>query len=631
MQGIYYFELAALPVYLVLFVTTIYRRMTKGRTNVLFLAVIGSSFIAVVADLFGWINDNAILSTKFGIGFVTFSVYVYFITRNGINVAYLLFIFSVTRTWHRLKGFWKKALIVIPYSLILGMLATNEMTHAVFSVTPERGYARGEYILVLYVCAAFYMIFGSAYLAFNRRVLDAGERFALYLMYILNAVAIAIQLFFPAILLECFMTSITLLFIVLFVQRPEKQIDMNTHLPAFWAFDEEVDKIIATGQKVQIVIVGIRNAADIRNHIGDTEYFEYIHMISDAIAECAKENRIRYELYFEFPGFFYIILEDLDYSPAQACSEIKSSVKGRKGEVTSTGIRVDTAIAVVAFPDEIERKEELLWFGHNFIRFAKQGKVYSHAAQITEQREYRIETRINEILDRAIRDKRLEISYEPIWAAAGGNTVYAEAVLCLHDGQFGDIDNDMLYKTAGARGLTGLLEGYVTEQVFSYVASDSFAKTGYEYVVLRLSSAYGGQADYPDRLWNLRGKYNIHPEQICFAVDEPDTSDMEGTLGENMTKLSLLGYRFRYDGYGMGHFDLQNIAKLPFTAVRLDRRMIEGADSDQGRSILEGSIHLLKNLSLFVVAGNEDDEEITDMLCRMGCDYILGKKIKEKY
>ncbi len=630
MQGIYYFELAALPVYLVLFIATIYRRMTRGRTNILFLAVVGSSFIAVIADLFGWINDNAFLSSKIGFGVVVFSVYLYFVMRNGINVAYLFFIFSVTRTWHRLRGFWKKALIIAPYALILGMLTTNETTHAVFSVTRESGYARGEYIIVLYICAAFYMIFGMIYLALNRRVLDGGERIALYMMYVLNAIAIVIQLFFPAILLECFMTAITLLFIVLFVQRPEKQVDMNTKLPAFWAFGEEIDKIAATGQKVQAVIVGIRNAADIRNHIGDADYYDYIHMISDAVDDCAKENRIRHELYYEFPGFFYIMLENMDYSPAQACAEIKNSIRERKGAVKSAGIRADVAIAVVAFPDEIGQKDELLWFSHNFIRFARPGKVYSHASQITEQREYRIETRIHEILERAIRDKRLEIRYEPIRTCENGKAEYAEAVLCLHDEQFGDIDNDTLYKAVGARGLTGVLEGYVTEQVFSYVASEVFTGSGYECIVLRLSAAYGGQADYPDLLWNLRGKYNIHPEQICFAVDEPDSSDMEGSLGDNLKKLSLLGYRFRYDGYGMGHYDLQNITRLPFTAVKLDRRMVKEAESPEGRSILEGSIHLLKRLSLLVVAQDEDDQETADMLCMMGCDYLLGKTIINK-
>ena len=91
-----YFELAAIPLYVVLFVTTIYRRMTKGRSNVLFLLLTFCSLAAVIADLIGTIDDRTILASDFGLAFVKGGEYVYFLTRNGINVLYLLFIFSVT-------------------------------------------------------------------------------------------------------------------------------------------------------------------------------------------------------------------------------------------------------------------------------------------------------------------------------------------------------------------------------------------------------------------------------------------------------------------------------------------------------------------------------------------------------
>ncbi len=620
-----YFELAAIPLYVVLFVTTIYRRMTKGRSNVLFLFLTICSLAAVLADLIGTIDDRAFLGTDFGLAFVKGAVYVYFLTRNGINVVYLLFIFSVTRTWHRLKGAGKKLILILPYAVIVGMILSNPFTDAVFTVTVENAYMRGPSIWVIYICAVSYMLFGMIYLLVNKRVIERDELFALYTMYILNGISILVQFVFPELLLECYMTAVTLLLVVMFIQRPEKQVDVNTNLPAVWAFNEELDKISHTGQKVQIVIAGIRNAVQLRDRTGEAVYYDFIHYISNIIAACARDNKIRHELYYEPPGYFYIIIEDMSYNPAGACSEISNTLMGRKGKLVNSGIQADIAVAVVRYPDEIDNKEELMWFAHNFIRFAKNGKVYSHASQITEKREYRIETRIIDIIDKAISEKSFKLSYSPIWSMNRARADFVEAMLSLHDEELGDIDDDMLYRAARERGIIGRLEDYVAEQVFSYVASESFAGSGYRGIFIRLSVAHGSQADYPDSLWNIREKYGVHPEQICFAVDAPDSSDMEGGLGKNISKLSLMGYRFCYDGYGFGHSELQSIKKLPFSYVRFDRRMMRGSVTEEGREILEGSIHLLKRVALEVIAQDVDDRESAEMLNRMGCDYIQGK------
>lgn len=48
---------------------------------------------------------------------------------------------------------------------------------------------------------------------------------SLILMYPLNLVAIFIQMFYPAILIEMFMTSLSMLLVALVVQRPDEMIN----------------------------------------------------------------------------------------------------------------------------------------------------------------------------------------------------------------------------------------------------------------------------------------------------------------------------------------------------------------------------------------------------------------------
>ena len=54
-----YMNVAAVPIYLIIWVTTIFRKMTKGRTNVLFLWLTGTAFFTVFAELFARFYMNS--------------------------------------------------------------------------------------------------------------------------------------------------------------------------------------------------------------------------------------------------------------------------------------------------------------------------------------------------------------------------------------------------------------------------------------------------------------------------------------------------------------------------------------------------------------------------------------------
>ena len=49
MEKVLYFNICAIPIYLIIIVTTIYRRMTVGRANLLYLGVAASALIACLA------------------------------------------------------------------------------------------------------------------------------------------------------------------------------------------------------------------------------------------------------------------------------------------------------------------------------------------------------------------------------------------------------------------------------------------------------------------------------------------------------------------------------------------------------------------------------------------------------
>lgn len=619
-----FFDICSVPIYLITICTTLFRRMTKGRSNKLYLLIVLLSFASVVWEL---LENLAYLReppySAESILYAKIVDYLYFMTRQSIIVVYIFFEFSMTKTWYRIRKHWKKLLILLPYLVFLGMLATNEFTKFVFDVNAEQGYVRGSQIYVLYISAFFYMIGGFLYLVVQKHTLDTGEWFSLLSIHIMNFVSIVFQYFYPSYLIESFATSLTLLFIVLYVQRPERQVEPGSGLPSYYAFCKELGKIKVTGQNNLIVIVTFRNAAEMSKYLKDT-YLEYLQSVYEQIRIAARRERILCEVYLEQPGTFYILLDDEHYNPVQAIPEVRERIRKINTKIREMGAQPDTSIITVNFPNEISDLDELLRFGHNFARFADYSRVFNRAEAVISQRSYQIEAHLDDILNRAVSSGGLAIRYQPMLSVKENAFLSAEAVIDLTDEVYGKIDPELLMSAAEERGLSVLLGSRVMDEVFAFVGSSAMKQQSYRRIFLRLSVLQCMQLDLTDIVWSLRDKYRIDPSQIAFEIKESSYERISDTFNENLKKLSLQGYQIVLDGFGRGYSNMQNLLDMPIQAVKLDQSVVSGAASEGGRAMLKGIIDMIRQIPREVIAQGADTEETAEMLCGMGCDLVQG-------
>ncbi len=622
LEKMIYMNLAAVPLYLIILFATVYRKMIKGRTNGLYLTLTALAFLTVASELVARFAMRELPMSAFNVGLTKAAEYIYFIVRNGTNLIYMFFIFSVTRTWYRIRPIWKKMLLTLPYLIELWLLAGNERTGYVFTVTAGAGYERGTHIWVLYILAGIYFAVGISYLTLCRKALNTATFITMTAMYLSNLLAVLIQMVYPRMLIECYFTSISILFVLLFVQRPEEQVDVSTGLPAYRAFCDEMKKISLTGQHVQIIIVSITNAAEVKRFLGEDAYFTYIHTISDVVNHFAEKSRLAYDLFFEQPGNFYIMTDDLQYNPVQDIPSIRDKIRKDNKNTFTRGALPDVRMVKIDYPDDLKEVDELIRFGHSFTRFANVDRIYAHAKDITSIREYQIEAHMDEILERALNSNGLIAEYLPIVSTEDEKKVAIDIRVRLHDAEYGDIDGTLLRKAAGARGLSHEIGQFVMDAAFAYAGSEEFEKNGYEYVNILLSVTQFMQLQFTDVVWSFREKYNVHPEKICFSVMESAYENMSGVLDENLNKLSMQGYKLALDGYGNEYTNIQHILKMPLKYVRLDESMLRNADTGEGRAVLKGTIELLKNINLSVIGCGARDEKDVRLLKELGCGFI---------
>lgn len=621
------YEVASIPIFLILIVASISRKLTKGKTNTILLWIIVVSFIAVSVDFISQIINRRLPLDNNGILGVFVCNLIYIPSRHFCNLLYILFFYAATRTWYRIREWWKKLLLILPFAFLLSLYIGNIWLHNMYYVTAKEGYQRGPGVPLVVAPTAFYMVFGLILLFKRKKLLTKSEWWAVASIYILNIVGVLVQAVDETLVIESYFTAITVLFLALYVQKPEKQIDLNTGLSGYVAFKDTMRKIEMTGQKIQVVIACIENADELKKFMGDKPFVSYLHSIDRAVFDYAKKEKLTYELFFEEPGTFYLILDDIKFNPVQGIPEIRETVRKGSGSLYDTGMRVNLKTMIIKFPEEINTVKGVTQLSHSFVRFTSQ-KILYHAPQIAEQTNYKIEQDFDGIMDRAMKEGTLLIDYMPVWSAKEERIVFGEAAARIEDPDFGEIDEETLISAADARGLSTVLETYVLEQVFSYVGSGGMTKDGFTYITLKLSTMLGMQKSFTDRIWNLRGQYNVHPEQICFAVAETENEEFSAGLSENIKKLLLQGYRISLDGYGNGYLNIKHLSEYKISAVKLDKSIIEEVESDGGKAVLSGTIKMLQGIPLHVVAPGVDDEKTKEMLLEMGCEYMMGKLFK---
>ena len=94
---------------------------------------------------------------------------------------------------------------------------------------------------------------------------------------------------------------------------------------------------------------------------------------------------------------------------------------------------------------------------------------------------------------------------------------------------------------------------------------------------------------------------------------------------ESLSRLRMKGFGLSIDDFGIGHSSLQQLMRIPYSELKIDRAFITGAASQPSlQSIIESSIDLAHKLGLKTVG--EGVETLEDWICFMeaGGDIVQG-------
>lgn len=621
MENIVHFDVAAVIMLLIMFVVSLTRKSYKGTTNRMFQLLIVTTlfsalFNAVTAGLenYGCQNDLLLYFTRT----------MYLVLHNFATPVYVMYIVSLTRTWHKFKKhLCASVLASIPYVAIFVAIVLTPVTG--FLYTYENGiFTCGKAAIALYINAAFYLALGVGYIIKYGKLLKKRNIVILLSSVPLMILAVVIKCFFPNSLVEIFANAVSLMIISMTIQNPDKNIDSITGLKRYSTYGEEIKMDYENEKHQKIILINLVNFESLQRLLG----FEGINLFLGKVAEylVAHDRKFKAysDIYYLDRGRFRIVVNSFNLKKAEALAKSISDSSKLPVRVKHIDITAEAVVCLADCPGDIKDFKSLMAFGNDFHeRVVRTGELL-YASELFKQRDFQIVNAMEDILKRGLESRSFQVYYQPIYSIEKKRFVSAEALIRLIDPEYGFIPPNLFIPFSEKNGAINKIGDIVLDNVCRFISSDRFKELGLDYIEINLSVVQCMQRGLADNVLATINKYGVSPDKINLEITETAANYNQAMLVENMTKLIDAGISFSLDDFGTGYSNMARVASLPLKIVKLDKTFVDNSNKPRLHVFLKGTIKMLKDMDMEIVVEGIETQQMVETFSNLNCDYIQG-------
>lgn len=218
----------------------------------------------------------------------------------------------------------------------------------------------------------------------------------------------------------------------------------------------------------------------------------------------------------------------------------------------------------------------------------------------------------------------VEVFVQPKVSLRGRRVVGAECLARWRHPRRGLLGPETFIPVVEAHGMIDAFTLAVFRKAVAMMATWQSAGHSFKMAV-NLSMDNMNMLDLPDIFERMLQAYDISPGNIVLEITETRLlEDLKVTL-EVITRLRLKGFGLSIDDFGTGYSSMENLKRMPFSELKIDRAFVSGADQDaKARAILESSVSLGRNFNLNMVAEGVETQADWDLVSYCGCHEAQG-------
>jgi len=214
--------------------------------------------------------------------------------------------------------------------------------------------------------------------------------------------------------------------------------------------------------------------------------------------------------------------------------------------------------------------------------------------------------------------------FQPMLDLATGSIVGAEALARWEHPTHGVLGPELFLPPLARAGFLDELSWIML--ALSAMEARSWQDAGLRALVsVNVSATSLADAGYADSVTEIVSGHGIKPSQMILELTETEAIMNVAAALENVTRLRMKGFGLAVDDFGVGYSSLQELSRMPFTELKIDRTFVTAATAEERpRMLIAQTVAIARQLGLKTVAEGVESRAERDLLASLGCDWIQG-------
>jgi EAL domain-containing protein (putative c-di-GMP-specific phosphodiesterase class I)/CheY-like chemotaxis protein len=230
-------------------------------------------------------------------------------------------------------------------------------------------------------------------------------------------------------------------------------------------------------------------------------------------------------------------------------------------------------------------------------------------------------------LAQAITANRIEVHYQPKVDMATGIVRGVEALARWQHPRLGFVPPDLFIAVAEREGMIQALTTSVMSRALGQAAHWNAHGLRLS-MAINLSPRLLESVAIVQQIVDLVAHHGLRPDQVMLEITESSVVDCMGVALGVLARLRLKGLGLSIDDYGTGFSSMQQLARIPFNELKIDRSFVRDASRRPNlRVILQSALDMARQLGLSSVAEGIETMEDWKLVQACGCNVGQGYQI----
>jgi len=314
-------------------------------------------------------------------------------------------------------------------------------------------------------------------------------------------------------------------------------------------------------------------------------------------------------------------ISDINIAVEKIIAQLRTPFIVNKRELILT-----SSIGISVYPDDGQESSVLLQHADSAMYHSKScgRNTYSY---FTDKMNQALARRLilEEHMIKALELNEFEVFYQPQIDLKHGQIIGAEALLRWNSPRLENPGPDEFIPIAEQCGLINPIGKFVMRTAFMQCAE--WQKTFFDSfrIAINLSPRQFRESNLVNTIIDEISNSGIDSSSVELEITEGVLLNAQENIIEALNDLANQHIILSMDDFGTGYSSLSYLLRYPFSTLKIDQSFVNDMLSDpKDRELIKATIAMAHNTQLKVIAEGVEEQEQSQLLKNLGCDYAQG-------